>query len=339
MSYTVIKLITESWYTSGIVSREFETVSGTQINDGLNFLNQLLADTAIEKDVIPYFLKYSFPSVGGQEEYFIPNLEKLETLVFFINDIRYQMTGMDRKEYFGGSRAKVNSLPFNWHLERCVGGAKLYLYFLPSTNYPMEAWGQFRLNQVAINQDLVSSVARVNLGATIVTGLGTLNAGDLVVNGVDLAGAYANAQALVNYINTGIVPNVSALLVLNQLYLGNASGSSITVVTNGAANVANSVSFYNFSTTSGIPLNQTFMPMILDQFYINYLEFKLAKRMCAKYNFIVPVSVQEELTKYQAFISKKSAPMDLRQAKISCFGGSSNLSYSQANLGLGWHTG
>lgn len=339
MSYTVIKLITEAWYTSGIVSREFETVSGTQVNDGLNFLNQILADTTIEKDVIPYYLKYTLPAVAGQEEYYIPNLEQLETLVFFINDVRYQMREIDRKIYFGASRARVNSLPFNWHLERCVGGAKIYLYFFPQTNYPLEAWGQFRLSQVAINQDLVSSVARVNLGVPTRTGTGTFVPGDFVVNGVDLAGTYANAQALVNYINTGVVPNVSALLVLNQMYLGNVSGGSITIATSGIADAANTITFYNFSTTAGIPLNQTFMPMVLDQFYINYLEFKLANRMCAKYNFIVPENVKTELAKYQAFISKKSAPLDLSQTKISTFANGNSISYGQVNLGLGWTVG
>ncbi len=340
MSYTVIKLVTNAYYASGIVSREFETVSGSQMNDGLVFLNDILSDKTIEKDMIPYFQKYSFPAVAGREEYFIPNLEQLETLVFFINNVRYQMREIDRKVYFGSSRANnINSLPFNWHLERCTGGAKLYLYFFPQTNYPIEAWGQFRLANVAINQDLMSSVARVNLGNVTRTGTGTIGIGNFLINGVSLAGVYADTQALIDYINTGVVENVQALMVLNNLYLGNVSGGSITISTNGVADPDNTFTFYNFSTTSGVPLNQTFMPMVLDQFYINYLKFSLADRLCTEFNFIVPPGVKQQLAQYQAWISKRSAPLDLSQTKISTFASGNSISYGQVNLGLGWTVG
>ncbi len=339
MSYTVIKLITNSYYASGIVSREFETVSGSQVNDGLDFLNDILTDKTIEKNMIPYYQKYTLPAVAGQEKYFIPNLESVETLVFFIDDVRYQTRPINRKVYFGSSRANnIDSLPFNWHMERCPGGANIYLYFFPQTNYPLEIWGLFRLNKVQINQDLVSSVARVNLGFCTIAGAGTLGIGQLVINGFDLAGTYANTQALVNYINTGVITNVMAANILNNVYIGNASGSSINVVTSGNADPADCVTFYNFSTTAG-PLNQTFFPMVLDEFYINYLKFSLADRLCTEFNFITPVGVEKQLAKYDAWIEKMSAPLDLSQTKISTFANGNNISYGQVNLGLGWTVG
>lgn len=161
MAYTVTKLINDAYYASGIVSREFETVSGSQLQDGLDFLNDVLTDKAIEKDMIPYYQKYVFNAVAGQETYFIPGLESLDTLVFFIDSVRYQMREVDRIQYFGSSRAEnVTSLPFNWHLERTLGGANLYMYFKPNSNYPMEAWGLFRLLEVALNQDLSLTLDR-----------------------------------------------------------------------------------------------------------------------------------------------------------------------------------
>ncbi|MCW1908628.1 MAG: hypothetical protein KIH63_004775 [Candidatus Saccharibacteria bacterium] len=311
------------------------------MNDGLQFLNEILADKAIEKDMIPYFQKYTFNAIAGQEQYFIPNLEDLETLVFFINDVRYQMRPINRKVYFGSSRANnINSLPFNWHIERCTGGANLFLYFFPQTNYELEAWGTFRLSSVALNQNLLSSVTKVNLGRVFAATAGTLAAGELVINDVDLAGAYGVTQTAANLatvINTD-VPNVTATVVLNELILTNTRGSNIIIETLGTQSTTDYVTFYNFSTQNG-PIAQTFLPLVLDQFYINYLKFSLAERLCTEFNFIVPPGVAKQLLQYQNWIAKRSAPMDLSQTKISTFANGATISYSQVNLGLGWTIG
>lgn len=342
MAYSVINLIANAYYASGIVSRDFQTVSGPQMDAGLQFLNDILADKTIEKDMIPYFTRYQFFAVAGQEQYYIPNLEQLETLVFFINDIRYQMREIDRKIYFGASRANnINSLPFNYHLERCFGGANLFLYFFPQTNYPMEAWGTFRLSGVVLNQDLGANSGAANLGAcTFIPTLGpaTLLPGQLVVNNVDLAGTYANVTALINYINMGVVPMITAQLIGTQFYLNAYQGTNIFVSTSGDSGFTNSITFANFSTQYG-PLNQTFLPQGLDQFYINYLKYSLADRLCTEYNFIVPPGVAKQLLQYQVWISKRSAPLDMTQQKISTFSNGNTISYGQVNLGLGWNVG
>jgi hypothetical protein len=442
MTYTVTQLITRAYSAAGIVSQGFETLSGEQLQIGLDILNDIIADKTIEKDMIPYFTKYEFFGVAGQEAYYIPNLEQLETLTFFINNVRYQMRNIDRKVYFGTSRANnINSLPYNWHLERCFGGANIYLYFFPQTNYPIEAWGTFRLTSVALNQDLNSSTASANLGVASVAGIynftnanlgnmtivggGVLAAGELVVDGVDLAGTYtsinafvnyinttgvipnvtaynppatsqvqlrnsvtsitittagtvsangitfanfsttggaqtvkytapgtflpgqfvvnnvdlageyANPQALVNYINSNVVPNVSAGIVGTQFYLYSINNTNINVVTSGNEGPTTWLTFSNFSTLNG-PLNQTFMPQGLDLFYINYLKFSLADRLCTEDNLAVPPGVAKQLLQYQNWISKRSAPLDLTQTKISSFSKGSTLSYGAVNLGLGF---
>lgn len=441
MSHSVISLITDAYYAAGIVSREFEQITGSQVQDGLKTLNQILADTTIEKDMIPYFTKYEFYAVAEQEKYYIPNLEQMETLVFFINDVRYQMREINRKAYFGTSRAdNINSLPFNWHLERCKGGANLYMYFKPQTNYAIELWGQFRLTNVVLNQDLNADIGSANLGVASVAGgvtyttanlgvytvlgsgalaagelvvndvdlvgtyatitelldyindtgilpnttaylsgtqfilrntstsinletLGTVGAngvtfadfsttggedtleflapgtfveGELVVNDIDLAGEYANAQALITYINTGVVPYVSAAIVGTQFYLYSTSGVNINIVTAGSMGNTTYLTFTGFDTRNGA-LNQTFIPQGLDPFFINYLEYKLADRLCTKFNFIVPPGVAKQLLQYQNWISKRSAPLDLTQTKISTFSNGSTLNYGQINLGMGWN--
>lgn len=234
MAYTTLQLINNAYYESGIVSRGFETVGGQQANDGLQFLNDLIADKTVENGLIPYYEEYNFNAVTGQETYFIPDLIEVETFVFYIDTVRYQTENRARREYFGSSRAdNIQSLPGSWHMERCFGGANIYIYFKPNQNYPLTIWGQFRLQQVVINQDL-----------------------------------------------------------------------SLT----------------------------------LDRFYINYLKFDLAARLCAEYNYTVPPGVAKALAKYENDISKRSGPMDLRLIKLSSLQRRGSINYGMVNIGKGWAT-
>jgi hypothetical protein len=289
--------------------------------------------------MIPYYnTGYNFILVPGQEKYFIPNLTKLETFTFFIDSVRYSADKKQQDRYFGSARAQnILSLPFGYHPERVPGGMNLFLYFFPQSNYPAQLTGWFTLNSVTLNQDLMSPVTNANLGVPIVTGAGLLTAGNLVINGVDLAGTYATPTALLNQINTGVIPFVRATFAQNQFSLVSVSGATINIVTNGTESLINNFTFSNFNTTNG-PLNQNFSAMQLDQFYINYLQYRLADRLCTAYNFITPPGVKEQLLKYLQMISKKSSPQDLSINKISTLTNQTGINYAQVNLGHGWTT-
>jgi len=155
MTLTANQLISDAYYVSNIVSREFETPTGQQLSDGLRFLNELITDKDIDSSLVPYTSVYNFSAVIGQQMYFIPNLIYAETFTFYIDTIRYQTRNQQRKDYFGSFRAtNIESLPFNWHTERCLNGSNLFLYFLPSQEFPLEIWGQFRLSTVTQFQNL-----------------------------------------------------------------------------------------------------------------------------------------------------------------------------------------
>lgn len=232
MAYTTLQLINNAYYESRIVSRGFETVTGTQANDGLQFLNDLLQDKTVENDLVPYYQEHDFAAVAGQETYFIQDLISIDTFVFYIDSVRYQTENRTRREYFGTSRAdNIQSLPGSWHVERCFGGANLYIYFKPNTNYPLTIWGQFRLAAVTINQDL-----------------------------------------------------------------------SLT----------------------------------LDRFYINYLKFDLAARLCMEFGYSIPPGVATQLKRYEDSISKKSGPIDFRVGKLSTLQRRGGINYGQVNIGHGW---
>lgn len=333
MPYTVLQLITNAYYISGVVSRDFQTVQGSQYQDGLQMLNEILTDKTVEDDMLPYYSRLAFPAVQAQSEYFIKNLIELETLVFFIGNIRYEMKNLERRRFFGSARAdNIQSLPFTYHVERKTGGATIFLYFVPNTAYPMEAWGQFGLTEVSLNQDLTSKLTTVNLGASVLTGAGTLAAGQLVINGIDMVGAYATVQALATAV-TNNVPHVSAAINSNQFVL--TSNINITVSTLGVGVAANTITFSYFSTIEG-PISETYFPMVLDQFYISYLKYSLANRICYEFDYAVPTGIEKQFKKYEEMISKRSQQLDLRMEKISTLGVATSLNFGQINLGKGW---
>jgi hypothetical protein len=150
MAYLATQLINEAYYLSGVVARNQQTVTGQQSSDGLRLLNALLAiKTAVGRKV-PYYSQYTTNAVIGQEAYLIPNLIDWETVTFNQQTIRYSMVEQSRKAYFGSARVdNIQSLPFNFHIERTKGGATLYLYFVPNSTYPLKITGKFSLTAIA----------------------------------------------------------------------------------------------------------------------------------------------------------------------------------------------
>lgn len=155
MAYTTTQLITNAFYGSGVVSREFETVSGPQIADGLNWLNDIISEKNVDEAMVPFETMYTFNAVAGQEAYFISGLLKVDTLVFYLDQVRYAMKFTPRNQYFGSSRVEnIRTLPFEWYFERSLGGGTVYLYFKPDRAYPIDIHGVFQIPNVTLGQDL-----------------------------------------------------------------------------------------------------------------------------------------------------------------------------------------
>lgn len=155
--YTALQLITRAYYLSGVVAREGQTVSASQIDDGLYLLNALLDIKGSDLRLIPYFTRYEFDTVGGQELYYIPNLLFVDALTFNIGPVRYSMSEKTREDYFDTARVdNLQSLPFSYRCERILGGMNIYLYFVPDQVYRMKMSGKFALADAALNTNMAS---------------------------------------------------------------------------------------------------------------------------------------------------------------------------------------
>lgn len=337
MTDSVTQLITEAYYDSSVVSRQFETIQGYQLSDGLLWLNQLLGDKAMDSGDIPYITQqYPFYGVVGQETYFIPDCISIDALVFYIGSVRYQMNYVDRNRYFGSPRANnINALPVSYTYERVKGGVNLWVYFPPQQAYLFNVTGNFFIQNVALNQDLQSDITRANLGIYTLGGTNTITTGNFVINGVDVTGSFANINTLITYINTGIISNVTASIQNFEFILTSSNGATISIVTNGTEGTTNFITFKNFSLQNGY-FSQNWYALSFDQFYINYLEYQLAERICQKLNFAVPEGVQLQLARYKAQIDKLAEPLDIMQQKIICLGDIRAINYAAANIGRGY---
>lgn len=165
MPYTVQELITRAYWLSGTVSQDFEDVSPSDIDNGLVLLNQHLSLTSFDKDKLLYYSKYEFDTVQGQEKYFIPDLVQAETLTYNFSGVRWAPTDYSRQKYFGMMRPEnVNSLPAVRHIELVLGGADVYLYYLPQQEFHFTIYGKFSFPEVALETDLLTIV---NKGYTL----------------------------------------------------------------------------------------------------------------------------------------------------------------------------
>lgn len=155
MAYTALQLISRAFFLSQIVSRELQDVSDDQLADGLYLLNALLAFKSTDLRLIPYFQRDTFNTVGGQEDYFVANLLDVDAITFNIGDVRYSMDEKTRDEYFNVARVdNVQSLPFSYRVERELGGARIYMYYVPQAVYVMKMSAKFGFSPVGLQTDL-----------------------------------------------------------------------------------------------------------------------------------------------------------------------------------------
>ena len=73
MAITVLQVITNAYFESGLIAANFQTPNAAQITRGLDYFNQVLGKTRIQGGMLPYYKSYDFTLSSGVEKTFIPN--------------------------------------------------------------------------------------------------------------------------------------------------------------------------------------------------------------------------------------------------------------------------
>jgi len=163
MAYTTNELIRKAYILGNVVARGLQSLSGVQLNDGLDRLNDFIALKTADMALIPFYQPYEFDAVIGQETYYIDNLLDADTLTFIIpanevppqQNFRYGMQKMERAPYWGIFRAVgIQALPIQWQIERLDTGSNISVYFSPQQALTFTVWGKFSLASLKLNQDL-----------------------------------------------------------------------------------------------------------------------------------------------------------------------------------------
>jgi hypothetical protein len=399
--YSAAQLINEAFYTSEIVSRGFQNVAAEQAETGLIKLNEIITESAIMDDMLPYYTtQYNFYGIPGQQQYFIPNLVKLETLVFYINGvIRYFMEKVSQDYQFGAARVEnINSLPYTYHYERA------YQLITPTPEPITNMVSQANIGtSVVVNNSTIiitdgnitplSSVTATMLSSSngvFVTsasaGSGTLT---VVCNGIPGAvwslsySSTTPVSTIVNQTSANVNTNVATLTIVDPTVettstvtatmVSSTNNVSVTSVTKGfntltvdltaAPGALWTLSYtvitprwtpgsnifvyffpdqaYQFMATGLFqlpPLTSIYddLGTMFDSYYITYLQYRLAERLCIAYSFNFPPQAQKLLSEYQMAVSKRSAPMDLTLRKLTTLGNSQSINYAMANFHSGW---
>jgi hypothetical protein len=80
---------------------------------------------------------------------------------------------------------------------------------------------------------------------------------------------------------------------------------------------------------------ETDLTLVYEDFYIEYLKYKLAKALCDFNGAMFPPQHQVQLESYEKTI-RNVIPLDLTMKKISSFSGAQPFNYADANIGRGF---
>lgn len=325
MAYTAQTLVTRSWFLSGIVARNLQTVTGDQINDGLMLLNALLDFKQIETDLIPYWTYVQMPLVGGQEYYYLPNVAEVESATFNIGVVRYPMQSTQRRTYFGTSRVdNIQTLPFNWNFNRGEGGGTISFYFLPQANYPLKMMVKLFLNEVTLQQDLTNIFASLAVGFVsniVVTNGGT---GYTSIPTVTITGGGGTGATAFATIANG---SISGIFLVNA---GSGYSSAPTVTISGGGG-SGAVAHANTTSYTFLQTNNAGF----DASYIEYLRYALAEYMCSEYGIEFNPQSAAILRKYERKLMFMSPP-DLSRVGTSILTDQPGLNWGDVNIGRGF---
>lgn len=157
MPYTVTELITKAWNLSGIVAAQTETVSGDQLKEGLDHLNDFLALQNANSRIIPHTRVQQLTCAAHSEELFVQHLLSLDSLTLSEEKpscyLLQSLPLLGRKEYFHQDYHSFLRPRF-YHLEKTKGGSLLFLSPTPDKVYSLKLVGKFGLTEVHPYDDL-----------------------------------------------------------------------------------------------------------------------------------------------------------------------------------------
>lgn len=86
-----------------------------------------------------------------------------------------------------------------------------------------------------------------------------------------------------------------------------------------------------------VTLNQDLL-LLYDEYYIDYLRYRLAMRICSEYGIPMQPQAMEELAELEEAMTDVSPP-DMTLTKYSSLQGETGINWGDINIGRGWRPG
>lgn len=136
------------------------------------------------------------------------------------------------------------------------------------------------------------------------------------------------------YFGTGRVDNISSL-PFNWHFERVLGGSDVYLYF--VPDAAYPVKIWGKFGFTNVTLNQNLL-LTYDEYYIDYLRYRLALRICSEFGIPFQPQSMLELEELEEAMTDVSPP-DMTLTKISSLQGSSPLNWGDINLGRGWRPG
>lgn len=156
MAYLASQLLVKALRTTGLAPADIgNQPTSRMMVDALDLLNEILSQINSDGALLPYTTTTFIDLTAGQQTYQIPNLIQWQAIAYYLQDIRYTLYYSARTDYYSSNRAdNILSLPYQFHVERTLGGSEISMYFFPQEDYPLQITGLFGFNSVNMGQDI-----------------------------------------------------------------------------------------------------------------------------------------------------------------------------------------
>lgn len=165
MTTQVEKLIERAYKLAGLF-QEDRILGGTQQQEALEILNELLDNFAGNTAEIAFYQTLQFPVVAGQQCYILApsggdvvsnRLIELKYCVLISGDARYPVKVIKDYEYYTQIYYETSgACPYGVFLQNEIGKSILTFIYKPDTNYTADIKGKFILSHLALNSEITN---------------------------------------------------------------------------------------------------------------------------------------------------------------------------------------
>lgn len=137
-----------------------------------------------------------------------------------------------------------------------------------------------------------------------------------------------------SYFGTGRVDNIQSL-PFNWHFERALNGSNVFLYF--VPDAAYPIKIWGKFGFTNVTLNEDLL-QVYDEFYIDYLRYRLAQRICSEFGIPLQPQAARELEELEEAVTDVSPP-DLTLSKWSDLGGETGINWGDINIGRGWRPG